>query len=83
MIRILKPSAVVKSGADTAEVYCEILMDSAEDLALLTEVVTDGYKVVKPLPGSYAATADGTGCYVLSPSGVWTVFAGGVRFECC
>lgn len=72
MIRILEPQAVVKSGVDTAEVYCEILLDSAEDIALLTEVVTDGFKVVKPLPGSYAATADGAGRYVLSPSGVWT-----------
>lgn len=75
MFAILEPKAVVKSGIDVAEEYCEFLLDTAEDVALLAEVVDDGAKRVKPKPGSYAATADGTGRYVLSPSGVWTALA--------
>lgn len=55
---------------------CDILADTEADITSLGEIVDDGRLVVKPFPGSKAATADGAHKYILSPSNVWTKVGG-------
>lgn len=74
MLKIIEPK-IVRSKIPP-EVEAIILADTEADITGMGEVVSDGKKTVKPAPGSFAYTADGTVKYHLAPSTGWVKMGG-------
>lgn len=79
MLKILKYDSTKGCAGPVRETVCEILADTEADITGIGETVYDPDAClwdIKPLPGSMAATADGTAAYVMAPSGGWVKIGG-------